>query len=389
MSREDKSLCPLCKATIASDSAKCGFCGALFLGGTFPFILRGIECPSCGHKNYSYDYCIECKKPFTVVCPMCNERIGLSLLSCPNCGLKRERFNVVRELGPEGYKRKRRAYWGALAAAIIIVAGLVVTLTVFWRESGRKVILEEKFKNPRYIDSNGDKKAERVEYFDDKRRLIKIEEDLNSDGVVDKVTWVNPQTQKPIRIEIISSPAGYRVIELYDDKGALRMKMTVSIAEPELIKVREDFSSSGALVERWEDKNGDGAFDIYQKFRPDGSVWIDAQDSKGSGFIDAWRFYNSKEKLVSEAYDLNGDGIFEKTSTYGTSGKLIKEEFDLNSDGFIEEIKYYSSLGKMRGKELDTDGDGLPDYFEVYTKRGIFVRKGFDIDGDGSPDKWE
>lgn len=390
MAQENKSLCPLCKAEIPSNSNKCTFCGALFVEGSYPFILKGIECPSCGHKNYSYDYCIECRKQFTVVCPMCNERIGLALTRCPNCGLKRDKFNVVREFGSEGFKRKRRSFWGTLFAAVLLAVGIVVVFIIFWTQSGRQVAVdEEKFENPRIVDANDDGKPERVEHFDDNRRLIKVEEDINGDGQFEKIVWLNPENQKPIRVEIEDEAVQNRTVELYDNNGIIRTKLVLSVSMPELIKSQEKFSNSGVLVERWDDKNSDGAFDSYKKFRADGTVWVDAQDSKNFGFIDDWKFYNSKGKLVSESYDSDGDGIFEKVRKYGTSGRLIEERFDKNSDGFAEEVIYYSTLGKVRGKEIDTDGDGLFDYFEVYTKKGIFVRKGFDLDGDGSPDKWE
>lgn len=388
--QEGKSFCPLCKAEIPSSSIKCNFCGALFVEGSYPFILKGIECPYCGHKNYSYDYCVECKKPFTVVCPMCNERVALSSVRCSSCGLKREQFNVVRELGPEGFKRKKRSFWGMLFATVFLAVGVLVALIIFWIQSGRQLIVsEEKFENPRIIDQNEDGKPDRIEHFDDQKRLIKVEEDLNNDGKLEKTVWLNPDSQKPIRIEVVDEVAQARVVELYDNSGVIRSRFGLTLSVPERIKFQENFSSSGALLERWDDKNSDGVFDSYQRFRKDGTVWVDAQDSKNFGFIDNWKFYNSKGRLISEGYDSNGDGVFELLKKYSTSGRLLEERFDKDSDGFAEEIIYYSALGKVRGKEVDTDGDGLFDYFEVYTKKGVFVRKGFDIDGDGSPDRWE
>jgi len=386
---EKMSLCPLCRAEIPGNSTKCPFCGALFVEGSHPFILKGIECPNCGHRNYSYDYCSECRRAFTVVCPNCGDRVELSRDRCQSCGLKRDEFNVVRKLGPERFKRKKLMTFGLLALAVVLVVALIVAFFIPWGDSDEAEVALEEFANPRITDADADGIPEKIEHFDEQKRLVKVEEDVDADGNIDMIVWLDPQTEKPVRIERSVDMEGYKAIELYDKRGMLRTRLVVSEDETELVKVRECFSNSGVLLERWEDRNADGAFDLYQKFRPDGSVWVAAEDAGGEGFLSEWRFYNAQGTLIKKGSDKDGDGVFDELRVFNSSGRLIARHLDRDSDGFADEIVYYNNLGNVRWKEFDKDGDGLPEYFESYTQSGTFARRGYDINGDGKIDKWE
>lgn len=114
-----------------------------------------------------------------------------------------------------------------------------------------------------------------------------------------------------------------------------------------------------AIVEKTDDKNGDG--------KPD--TWI----------------IQEEDNVICLKMDTNFDGHVDYLLRTDEENKKIYEEVDFNHDGSMDDYYYYVG-GILDRRELDSNYDGDVDIW-VYLYQGVYIRKyARDTDYDGVAD---
>ncbi len=388
-------LCPLCKGEIPFDSTDCNFCGAVLAPGPNKHtpILKGVVCKNCGERNYGYDYCVKCSKPFVIDCPECGSNLHLSDQKCESCGLSIRKFNKLRKKDKPSSSRFDnlpipKNY--LLIAVSVISFLLVVSLlySIFNGNDGDDGTVVEKSENPRLIDKNQDGIIDRWEHLNNLGMIDWIKEDLDGDGKAEKVSYLD-SNQHVTKVTFDNDgDEDFEKVEFYRG-GVLRMARHLEGADPLLTTKYEIYSAPGKLLYTYLDDNEDGVFEKHYQYDSDGRVHLEAFDSKAKGFMDTYIFYNRQKQIVARGIDADGDGVVERKLFLSSKGATIREDSDEDGDGWPEKRIFYHLSGKRRWIEYDTNKDGLFEKFESYTKEGKYARTGFDIDGDGKVDRWE
>jgi len=109
------------------------------------------------------------------------------------------------------------------------------------------------------LDEDRNGRTERVEYYQDSNRLVKVEE-LTANGTV-RSTWHYDANGKPQRAEEDTDGDGRLDCQRrYHANGT--MEQTIDADENGIPELRELFSATGNLISREEDLDGDGVFDL-------------------------------------------------------------------------------------------------------------------------------
>ena len=148
------------------------------------------------------------------------------------------------------------------------------------------------------LDENFDGRPETTLHYDPlTHRVVRVEEDTDSDGNVD--TWT-----------------GYK---------------------------------DGKIQRRRFDGDGDSQVDTWTYYEA-GSIARHEQDTTGDGFRDRIGHY-AAGRLVRDQHDRNGDGRPDLTTHYDAEERVVRREEDADGDGNIDVISYYEN-GRLARKEL-------------------------------------
>jgi len=383
MMDEHTVYCPLCRAEIPADSESCDLCGALFArGGARGLILKGVVCQHCGERNYSYDFCMACGRPFEIKCPNCGAGMALDQPKCKECG-----FSPRKIIRPQGTKRMSRL--ARVAVLLILAAVLISALVYAYRHPVEEETAAFDPTVPRTVDTDADGLIDRWEHFNEQGRIILVETDGNADGRIDRWEHLYPDG-KAAKVYVDQDGNGiHELVEYYRPSGAKRLVLRYSNSDGELVLKRSAYRADDRLLEEQTDTDGDGIVNQLVQYNASGGKYIEAVDSSGKGYLDEWTQYNARKQVIERATDADGDRITEHIRGYNAEGKLIWEKFDTDADGRPNKTVKYHHSGRIRFIDYDRDGDGNPEVFESYTKRGVLARTGYDVNGDLKIDRWE
>ena len=139
-------------------------------------------------------------------------------------------------------------------------------------------------------------------------RAREIRLDRNYDGIVDR-------------------------IEIYDEKGVI-------------IRIETDTTGNGKMNE-WiyfkdgnptkgeRDINEDGKVDTWLRYNKEGIIIKSEADTDGNGKVDTWLKYDKEGILIKSEADTDGDGKVDEWVTY-EEGRPVSAERDTNADGKID-----------------------------------------------------
>ncbi|NLH51048.1 MAG: zinc ribbon domain-containing protein [Myxococcales bacterium] len=392
-------VCPLCQNEIPFDSTQCTFCGALLSPGptrSTP-ILKGINCPNCGTKNYSYDRCDACGQLFTKTCASCGKTVALKEQICPECGMSTRKNAAIRRViakkkeageAPTEARSPKAAY-----IAPIIVALLIAVVAIFYAAIGRftgeaKV---EKIKpgEAKPIDANGDGKTDLWDIYGADGKVVERRFDENHDKVMEKIVLLDVNGRP--RLARLDTNADGRVdqVQIFGRNDAVRIAYHYANPNPNLVSKIEFFNVKGQLSESWSDRTGDGLFDAYERYDATGRLLMEGSDTKQNGYLDLYLVYRGSRQIFQRRYDSDGDGVIEKIESLNGEGIRVSLEEDTNGDGLFDKETLFNLDGTTRWIQLDSNADGIYDSFQSFTAEGKFARSGTDTDGDGKPDEWQ
>ena len=168
------------------------------------------------------------------------------------------------------------------------------------------------------------------------------------------------------------------------------------------------YDSSNRLVLLEVDNDGDGVFEVQQKYDK-GKLWRLLKDTDGDKYFDRIDYYNKGVLVKQQQY--RSDKTLEQIVFIDSSGKPKEFRKDTDGDGEIDYIRYlehgvpvsatsdddhdgrmetiiFYKKGKLHKVERDSSGDGTVDYRERYDD-GVRVGSEHDQNGDGRIDTWQ
>jgi hypothetical protein len=392
-------VCPLCQNEIPFDSTQCAYCGALLSPGptrTTP-ILKGINCPNCGAKNYSYDRCDGCGQLFTKTCASCGKAVTLKDQICPECGMPTRKNAAIRRViakKKEEREGKAEARSPKLAYIVPIIAALLIAvIAIFYaavgRFSGPAKVEKIKPGEAKPIDTNGDGKTDLWEIYGADGKVVERRFDENHDKVMEKILLLDVNGRPRLARLDANGDGRVEQVQIYGKDDTVRIAYHYAGPNPNLLSKIEFFNAKGQLSESWNDRSGDGLMDAYERYDATGRLWIEGSDAKKNGYLDLFLVYRGNRQILQRRYDSDGDGVIEKAETLNRDGVRVSLEEDTNGDGLFDKETLFNLDGSTRWVQLDSNADGIYDTFQSYTVDGKFARSGADTDGDGKPDEWK
>jgi len=390
--------CPLCGTEIPFDSTQCGYCGALLAAGpsrSTP-ILKGVVCPQCKTKNYSYDECHSCGRVFTITCPSCQTEMKLTDQSCPHCGMSLRRINSTRRkaervaarVGKTARERIKDKWTFIVPISLAVLMIAIAGVYSLWFAAPAKSQAPRAGK-AQAVDLNNDGKTDRWDIYGPGGWVTERRYDENNDGIVEKIELLDEQGM--VRYATLDENADRRIeqYQVYAPNGKLRSAYFYGDdREHRPIKI-ETYNHQGVLMERWVDTDEDFLFNTYSRFDPKGRLMLEAADTKNNGYFDLILLYRGNKQIYERQYDADGDGIIEKIESLNSGGARIALTEDLNADGLIDKKTFYQTSGAVRWVQIDANKDGVFDTFESYSQTGQVARTGTDTNNDGAPDQWQ
>jgi hypothetical protein len=184
-------------------------------------------------------------------------------------------------------------------------------------------------------------------YETSSRRLVRLDADLNGDGVIEQRTYLNGNV--PLRTEIDTDADGRVDRWEYVDQRA----QVVKVGTSSLQDGREDqwvFPASG-----------------------DGQVRVDRSTERTSR-VDRREFYRG-EVIERAEEDTNQDGVVDKWERF--EGGVVREiAYDTtHSAGRADRRLVYDAQGTFLRLELDPDGDGRFEIAETPAPSAMSVRE--------------
>jgi hypothetical protein len=393
-------VCPLCHYEIPFDSSKCTYCGALLAPGPARGtpILKGIVCSACSARNYNYDSCDACGHKFTKTCINCGGEMPISEPACAHCGHSGRRPTSGGRRGQaeiDDDTTPSRPAWMtyAIPAGISLVIVLFALVYAMWPRAdavdGAKIELGPQPGEARAVDTDGDGTPDYWDVYGQNERVSERRHDVNHDSIIEKIEFFDSEGNPKYAHVDADGDGDIEQVHAFNKEGQRTMVYHYEGESLDVPRRIERYSAAGDLIERWNDKNLDGVWDVYQRYDKQGNLLVEGADTKESGFIDLYLVYKRDREIMRREYDENGDGFIEKRETLNPQGIRVVMEEDTDANGVIDKKTFFHLTGKTRWVQLDSNGDAIYDTFKSYTKEGRLARTGIDNNLDGSPDNWK
>jgi hypothetical protein len=215
-------------------------------------------------------------------------------------------------------------------------------------------------------DRNHDGRTDRwVERDPDTGQLVKVSEDRNGDGHIDRIeVWAVGRIQR-----VDTDTDGDGRLDSTDQLGA-RGQVLFTLTD-------RDWNS---IPERWIQRNARGEL---------AGEWIDPNQDTAP---DRFRAFDGAGRITEEGIDADADGLFELNRVFNTrwpeGSHPLRIERDEDRDGVYERRESYDRQGHLLAVNEDTDGDGVRDHFSLFRAEGALLKEGFDRDGNGFFEEW-
>jgi len=134
-------------------------------------------------------------------------------------------------------------------------------------------------------------------------------------------------------------------------------------------------------VRQEEDTNFDGVVD-RRSATGTGGGQVQEADTNGDGKIDTWLTLDSAGNVVQKQEDKDGDGKPDVTIKIKDGKPVHLEE---TKNGCVALIQDFDAVGNVVAEQKDTNGDCKIDTW-TYLENGVVVRQGQDTQGRGKPD---
>ena len=237
------------------------------------------------------------------------------------------------------------------------------------------------------------KKGNVTAYYNDKRELVKIEEDNNGDRKSDIIKFL--KNGKIYKIKQDKNFDNYFETTIFISNGKMEKIETDRNKDgnPDFVSVYKN----GSLILEKIDADFNKQFDKFIHFDKNGKIFKQVEKNKVIYFTKnntmkvvqgnreffyinnkiikaviykkhkVYRiiFFNDKQIKEKEKIDANLDGAFDRVITY-KNGKIVKEKIDSDFNKFFELNLYYNLKGKIKKKEFFKKGCKFP----VKTEQG-------------------
>ncbi len=208
-------------------------------------------------------------------------------------------------------------------------------------------------------DSNKDGKIDRIARIDENGKIIGLEIDSNTDGVMDRFQYYSHE--KVIRVESDSNhDKKIDQWNYFEDEKRIRHERAST--ETDRLNQIIDFDQQERPLKIRKDTTGDGLFDSISYFK-EGRLSSSTKDTDGDGKINVLQTYRD-DKPVERHIDDNGDGRYERITFYDSEGLPKESRHDMNNDGHMEVVRIYRK-GSLFEQKKDSDKDGR---FEIITR---------------------
>jgi antitoxin component YwqK of YwqJK toxin-antitoxin module len=222
----------------------------------------------------------------------------------------------------------------------------VAELTIEY-QNGLKTVQRE--------DRNSNQKFDLITYFDAKERPARIEEDTDSNGSLETITFYE---------------AGKKVRAEKDRNGDRKPDQYI-------------FFEGDQVVRQEEDNDYDGVVDVRSR-AGDAGTRIQEADTNSDGKIDTWITSTTQGEVIKKETDQNADGkpdliVFLKKD------KVDRLEQDSDGGGCIDLKQWFDGAEKVRVEYRDNSGNCKIDVWS-YFENGVLVRQGQDTQSLGYPE---
>jgi antitoxin component YwqK of YwqJK toxin-antitoxin module len=231
------------------------------------------------------------------------------------------------------------------------------------------------------VDANQDGKEELRIFYDTAGETERIEQDISLDGTMDtfqryedsQLVFVEKDTNGDGKIDTkIAYDAGRQIRTLRDRDHDGRFETTHRYDRPPWTRVTQI------------DSNKSGRIDVRSYFMDDILRRREILNPD-AGLVEQQENYDEKGQLVNRLEDRDADGRWDMTWYFDAQGKIQRAEENSEADGRVDTWYYYES-GRLSGVSEDTNGDGRPDVWEDYDSSESMSRRKKDLDFDGIAD---